>query len=161
MTDRERLTADLIRDEGREHRVYPDSKGIPTIGVGRNLRDKGLSDDEIRYLLNNDIDECVADLTENFPWFSTLNAVRQRAILNMRFNLGPTRFRKFTGTIGHLAVGNFTGAAEGIRASLMAKQTGRRAERIAVMIEHGEEVKEPSIPKRFRSPHKRKDVWKL
>lgn len=37
----------LTVDEGVRARVYSDTIGIPTIGVGRNLRDVGLSQDEI------------------------------------------------------------------------------------------------------------------
>ena len=54
--DRNRLIDQLRIHEGVEKTVYNDSEGIPTIGVGRNLRDRGLSDDEIDYLLSNDID---------------------------------------------------------------------------------------------------------
>ena len=42
---------------------------IETIGVGRNLRDVGLSDDEIEYLLNNDIDRVEKQLDTYFPWW--------------------------------------------------------------------------------------------
>ena len=42
--------------------------GIETIGVGRNLRDVGLSDDEIEYLLNNDIDRVEKQL-DNISWW--------------------------------------------------------------------------------------------
>ena len=43
--------------------------GIETVGVGRNLRDVGLSDDEILYLLNNDIDRVEKQLDNYFPWW--------------------------------------------------------------------------------------------
>ena len=46
----------LIEDhEGRRSHIYTDTVGKLTIGVGRNLTDRGLSDDEIDYLLANDI----------------------------------------------------------------------------------------------------------
>ena len=56
MTLREQIVKDLINHEGKKRTVYLDSMGIETIGVGRNLRHVGLDDDEVLYLLNNDID---------------------------------------------------------------------------------------------------------
>ena len=55
--DIDRLIAQLKVHEGVRDKVYLDTEGIETIGVGRNLKDKGLSEDEIDYLLQNDISE--------------------------------------------------------------------------------------------------------
>jgi lysozyme len=54
------LTAQLRYDEGVKEYAYTDSEGYLTIGVGRLIdRTKGgkLSEDEIDYLLDNDIDK--------------------------------------------------------------------------------------------------------
>ena len=65
----------LRRDESVKQFVYTDSEGIPTIGVGRNLRDRGLSPDEIDYLLNNDVTAVKAQLNP-FAWYFGLDDVR-------------------------------------------------------------------------------------
>jgi lysozyme len=83
------LRSQLVEHEGLEHTVYPDSKGILTIGIGRNLTDPGLSDDEINYLFQNDVkrayDLCKAIFGDKFDDF-TEN--RQVAFMDMAF-MGP------------------------------------------------------------------------
>ena len=42
---------DMIRrHEGERLKIYSDSKGIPTIGIGRNLRDRGITPAESQML---------------------------------------------------------------------------------------------------------------
>ena len=50
------VTQMLIKHEGLRNFVYNDSIGIPTIGVGRNLKSRGITNAEAMYLLNNAID---------------------------------------------------------------------------------------------------------
>ena len=64
--DKEKLVNQLIRHEGMELKVYKDSLGIETIGVGRNLVDRGVSEEEARYLCNNDIDIVEQELGKVF-----------------------------------------------------------------------------------------------
>ena len=66
MTLREQIIKDLIHHEGKENFVYLDTKKIETIGVGRNLRHVGLSEDEIMLLLNNDIDRVEKQLDKYY-----------------------------------------------------------------------------------------------
>ena len=63
--DRETLRAELSRDEGRQKFPYVDRVGKTTIGIGRDLDDKGLSDPEIDFCLDNDIEE--AEREWRFP----------------------------------------------------------------------------------------------
>ena len=60
-----RLVNMLKRHEGVRDKVYMCSAGYETIGVGRNISESGLglSDDEIEYLLKNDIERCRNELT--------------------------------------------------------------------------------------------------
>ena len=53
--DIEKLIVHLKAHEGVRQHVYLDTEGIETIGVGRNLVHRGLSDDEIELMLANDI----------------------------------------------------------------------------------------------------------
>ena len=48
--DKERLVDQLIRHEGMELKVYKDSLGIETIGIGRNLVDRGVTEEELDVL---------------------------------------------------------------------------------------------------------------
>ena len=58
----------LRRHEGVRDKVYLCSAGYETIGVGRNISEDGLglSEDEIDYLLNNDIKRVREELTEEY-----------------------------------------------------------------------------------------------
>jgi lysozyme len=138
-TSMQLLRAQLIEHEGFRLRVYFDSVGIATIGVGRNLVDKGLSKHEALYLLDNDIHECIADLV-TFPWFDALDPVRQRVLIDLRFNLGPRRFRKFRNTLAAIEEGRYGDAADGMLASKWAEQVKGRAIRLARMMRLGTDI---------------------
>jgi lysozyme len=73
----------LRKHEGVETHAYKCTADKVTIGVGRNI-DKvggiGLSDDEIDYLLSNDIKRVIAELIRAFPWYSELDEVRKDAL---------------------------------------------------------------------------------
>ena len=74
-----KLADQLIHHEGMECFPYVDTVGKTTIGVGRNLTDRGLSQDECRYLLANDIEISISELKRNFDWFTKLDDTRQAA----------------------------------------------------------------------------------
>ena len=131
------MSQELNRDEGKRNKVYNDTCGIPTIAVGRNLRDKGLSDDEVAYLLKNDIAECMACLDKNLPWWRDMTENRQRALLNMRFNLGLNRLLGFVHTLVDMKAGRYESAAAGMLGSAWATQVGARALRLAKMMREG------------------------
>lgn len=141
MDDQDKLLLDeLRRDEGYVPSAYQDSLGYWTIGVGRLIdKRKGgkLSDDEINYLLANDIDEIVRQLDNFIPWWRGLSATRQRVLINMGFNLGVGGLLKFKNTLAMIKAGDYNGAAKGMMASLWAKQVGQRANRLATMMRNG------------------------
>lgn len=137
MIDYTLLCNELRRDEGVEKKPYFDSVGKLTIGVGRNLEDNGLSDDEINLLLNNDIARTIKELMDSFDWFNALSPARKRAIVNMAFNLGISRFKKFKKMIRALSIGHYNRASIEALDSRWSKQVGLRSERIANMIEEG------------------------
>lgn len=85
----------LRLDEGTRFKLYKCSAGKWTIGIGRNLSDRGISEDEKELMFSNDIAECLDDLPVIFPGFNKFSKARQGAFLNMRFQMGATRFRKF------------------------------------------------------------------
>ena len=51
----EKLKESLIKNEGLELKVYICPAGYKTIGVGRNLETRGITQEEAIYLLDNDI----------------------------------------------------------------------------------------------------------
>lgn len=131
----------LKSDEGTVLHAYEDHLGYLTIGTGRLIdqrRGGGISQQESDYLLRNDIEAVYNDLA-SFRWFDRLDAVRQAALINMRFQLGYSGFRGFRLMIAALERGEYTLAAQHALSSQWAGQTPRRAERVARMIRTGQE----------------------
>jgi lysozyme len=127
----------LIGDEALRTRPYKDTVGKLTIGVGRNLDDRGITKDEALYLLNNDIADCANDLATSFAWFSKLDWVRQNVLLNMRFQLGPSRFRGFKKLLSAVERGDYADAAVQMADSAWADQVPKRAQRLIEAMQQG------------------------
>jgi lysozyme len=125
----------LRRDEGIRKMPYKDTVGKLTIGVGRNLDDVGLSDAEINFLLKNDIDVATAKLNRLYPWFSTLDPVRQGVLINMTFNMGSVS--AFPRMLALVQSGDYEGAAVEMLDSLWARQVGARAQRLSQQMRTG------------------------
>lgn len=134
-----KLIEQLKLHEGVRSHPYDCPAGYLTIGVGRNISETGLglSEDEIDYLLRNDIERCYQEL-DRFAWFMDLDTVRQEALVNMCFNLGFTRLTRFTKMMGAMAEGKYALAAAEALDSKWARQVGKRAKDIAHMLEFGE-----------------------
>jgi lysozyme len=139
MSARQQLVDQLVRHEGLRLKPYMDSVGKITIGVGRNLSDVGISSREAFDLLDHDLDEALIDL-QAFPWFVGLDPVRQRVIVDMRFNLGPTRFRLFKRMIAALTAKDYQKAAVSMRESLWYRQVKSRGVRLVRMMQTGEDA---------------------
>jgi lysozyme len=127
----------LIKHEGVKHKPYICPAGKLTIGVGRNIEDNGLSNDEILYLLNNDVYRCLRELHDIFPDFQTLTANRQAVLIDMIFNLGKTRFLQFRKTIHHIVNRQYTEAAAEMLRSRWAVQVKGRAVTLSEMMRKG------------------------
>jgi lysozyme len=137
--DTDRLIEQLKIHEGVRDKVYLDTEGIETIGVGRNLKDKGLSEDEIDYLLQNDISEFTESVKDNWPWWGDLDDVRQRVVVDMAFNMGVAGLSKFSKTLGHIESGRYEEAGDEMLDSRWAEQVGQRADRLSQMMKTGED----------------------
>ena len=129
---------ELSRDEGRRNQIYLDTVGKWSGGVGRNLTDKGFSEDEIDLMLANDIAEAADSLDRVFPmWRTDLSERRRRLLLNFVFNLGESRAREFKKMWAALQLHNYEEAAKEMRDSKWAGQVGVRADRLIEMMEQG------------------------
>ena len=137
--DIDRFIAQLKVHEGVRDKVYLDTEGIETIGVGRNLKDKGLSEDEIDYLLQNDISEFKSGVQDTWSWWDNLDDVRQRVVVDMAFNMGLGGLSKFKKTLGHIEAGEYEEAASEMLNSRWAEQVGRRASTLSEMMRTGED----------------------
>lgn len=139
--DMNKLIEMLRRHEGVETHAYECSEGKITVGVGRNIDQAGgmgLSEDEVDYLLQNDIERVIKELAAEYPWFNGLDDVRKDAMIDIAFNLGATRLRGFRRALTAMEAGNYKDAATEFLDSRWAKQVGGRAIELTDMIASGE-----------------------
>jgi lysozyme len=125
------LERQLARDEGVRRTVYADSRGVPTIGIGHNLRDRPLSDRAIRTIFEDDVAETEAELVARLPWVADLSEPRRGAFLNLAFNLGVGGLLGFQRTLAAAQAGRWDDAARELLDSTYARQVGTRADRLA------------------------------
>jgi len=136
----EDLIQQLIDHEGLELFPYKCTADKLTIGVGRNLEDRGISEDEAAYLLQNDIEIVERELLEAQPLVSMLDSVRQRVLVDMGFNLGTPTLMKFQNMWDAIEDEDWDEAADQMLDSRWANQVGRRAIRLADATRSGEWV---------------------
>lgn len=134
------LRVQLREHEGWEREPYQDSVGVWTIGCGRNLEANPLTDDEIRYLLDNDIRRTLRACVEHLPWFEGLDEVRKRAVLDLAFNMGVRGLLTFRVACAALARRDYEAAADALVNSKWYRQVGRRGPRVVGMVRHGRDA---------------------
>jgi len=132
-----RLQAQLSTDEGRKPRIYTDTVGKVTGGVGRNLTDNGFSQDEIDLMLSNDIVKATSTARSLVPGFDQLSDVRQEVLVNMAFNMGYQRLSGFKMMLAAVSASNWDEAAAQMLSSKWANQVGPRAKRLANAMQTG------------------------
>ena len=156
--NREALIDQLILHEGMKLEVYKDHLGIDTIGIGRNLEDRGITDGELafmnmlkaeiyeqgitethaRFLLSNDIDIVEKELVASHPCTAGLDDVRCRVLLDMAINLGMPRLNKFKNMWKAVHDRDFSLAAVEMLDSRWASQVGQRAVHLSTAMREGE-----------------------
>lgn len=140
------LEQQLILHEGIRLKPYRCTAGKLTIGIGRNLEDNGITEEEAGFLFDQDIASVIAGLDKYIPWWRELQnderlawSPRQKVLLDMGFNLGVAGLLKFKNTLRAVQEERYADAAKGMLASKWAKQVGKRAVRLARMMETGED----------------------
>jgi lysozyme len=139
------LDAELRRDEGVRYTIYPDSKGIPTIGVGHNCAASPLpsgwkcplTDDQVNQLLNHDLQVTFAALDLHLPWWKSLDGVRQRVIANLCFNMGIGKLMGFHKALAGMQSGDYATAAAEMEDSPWYGEVGERAVRLCRAMQTG------------------------
>lgn len=123
------LAEQLIKlNEGCKLKPYRCTEGRLTIGYGRNLEDKGISQTEANLLLHFDLEECLKDLKSLECW-EALNEPRRAVLVDMRYQLGMAGLMGFKKMLAALAKDDYEEAAGQIMDSRYARQTPSRAAR--------------------------------
>lgn len=134
---RSALLAMLEQDEGLRLKPYRDTVGKLTIGCGRNLDDVGITTEEARYLLENDVGRAEADLDRNIPWWRELSEKRRHVLVSLVFNMGWPKLSGFVKFLAALKRNDWPGAAMEMRDSRWYSQVKGRGERLAKAMEEG------------------------
>jgi lysozyme len=142
MVNRDAMVRQLRLHEGERLKPYRCTAGKLTIGVGRNLDDRGITREESAMLLANDITAEERELLRALPWVAMLDEVRQRVLLDMSFNMGLVGLLGFKNTLARIEAGQYQAAATMMLDSKWAKQVGQRAERLSRMMATGMEPRE-------------------
>ena len=149
----------LIAHEGLRLQVYQDTLGIDTIGIGRNLEDRGITKEELEwmdipnmaivhtegiteadamYLAQNDVQIVEEELLRAHPCVEDLDAVRQLVVMDMAFNMGVPRLRKFKKMWNAIHENKFDVAAKEMLDSRWAIQVKSRAVKLSNAMHNGE-----------------------
>lgn len=138
MSDR---TIFISRNEGLKLKPYRCTKGKLTIGYGRNLEERGITEEEARYLLRNDILEAELFLSRFLgdSVLRTINAARMTVLVDMYVNMGPTRLQTFKKMFAAIRDQNWHEAAAQLKDSKYYREdVPKRAERNRRIMEAGE-----------------------
>lgn len=130
---RPQLRQDIEREEGRVPYGYYDSRGFLTCGIGF-LIDKGhggvIPDAVMNFWLDYILDQIDEELDRALPWWRKQPDNVQRALAQMRYQLGLPKLLGFKKMLAALVAGNYGEAkVEGLD-SAWAKQTPERAARV-------------------------------
>tara|TARA_R110000744_G_scaffold58170_1_gene121440 strand:- start:219 stop:710 length:492 start_codon:yes stop_codon:yes gene_type:complete len=151
------LIKQLVKHEGLMLKVYQDSLGIDTIGIGRNVKDRGFSELELHviaktveeiyekgiteedayFLLQTDISIVEKELSKVKPIIEHIDSVRQLVLMDMAFNMGVPRLCKFVNMWAALEQQDYIKAADEMLDSKWAKQVKSRATNLAHSMHYG------------------------
>ena len=139
---------DLIRDEGVKLRVYRCTAGHLTIGVGHKLTERevlqGLSEislEQAGNLLHMDIGIAMNGCASIFgrDRFDSFTEARQRALVNMCFQMGTQGLAKFRRMIDAIMRDDWaTAQSEALDSKWARSDSPARAQRVAHMLGRGE-----------------------
>jgi len=156
---REDFIQKLISHEGLRLQVYQDTLGIDTIGIGRNLEDRGITKEELdwmdipnmaivhtmgiteadaMYLAQNDVQIVEEELVRAHPCVDKLDNVRQLVLMDMAFNMGVPRLCKFKKMWNAIHNEDYANAAKEMLDSRWANQVKSRSTKLANAMHNGE-----------------------
>lgn len=135
--DKQTIVDQLKKDEGFSAKAYWDREQW-TYGYGCKAPGKGsmISETDAAVLLSVRVNQSIAEYGSIF-YELKINEVRQQALVNMLFNLGKGRVKKFKKMLAAIRAGDWVEAAEQARDSLWYQQVGKRAKRICYELENG------------------------
>ena len=124
----------LVLEEGLKLTPYKCTANKLTIGVGRNIEDRGISNETAMQMLDEDIDIMVNELRENLSWFDKQNDAIQGVLIDLCFNMGISRLLMFVQTLSLIEKGQYAMAADELLDSKYAAMLPARSKRNAEIL---------------------------
>ena len=124
------LIADIKAHEGYSKKVYKDTLGYPTIGIGFLVSSLELDEDVCDIILERRLKKNEAVLQRKMTYYSNLPIEVQNIIQNMYYQMGNRLFN-FVKTLHYIESGKWRAASLEMLQSLWAKQTPNRAKELS------------------------------
>ena len=142
-----KLQEQLKIDEGIKYEVYEDHLGYSTFGIGHLITTADeeygwpvgtkVTPERVNEVFQTDVQTYIKETQKVFPDLINKPDLIQIVLVNMCFNLGAPRLRKFKKFIAAIEAQEWLEAALEMMDSQWAKQVGPRAERLKqVVIDH-------------------------
>jgi len=129
-----KLAGQLEEHEDLRLTPYRCPAGKLTIGVGRNLEDRGITPREAEFLLMSDIESVESQLDSKIPWWRSKPENVRLVLTDMCFNLGIGTFMKFEKFLEAVRQDDMETARIEMMDSRWAEQVGKRAENLLGML---------------------------
>jgi lysozyme len=126
MYDPAQLYKQLAAEEGIRYKIYTDSQGNQTIGLGHKISGQQ-TPGFVKAVYNQDVLEAEQDLDRYHPWWRQIDPVRQLVLMDMRFNMGEGGLDTFTHFLASMQAGDWAQAGLDMMASKWEGQVGKRA----------------------------------
>ena len=140
--DYEKLLAQVMRLEGGWLAPYCDPAGNLIVAADHHGQKASVGLERMT-VLEADLRRVALDLEDIVPVVGRLDAVRQRVLIHLAFNMGVERFRTRLRFISAVQFRSWEAAAEEMMISDWAKQEPRRASVLAEMMRTGQD--EPRV----------------
>ena len=137
----------IKKHEGEVLQIYLDSLGLKTLGVGHLLQPKdpeydwevgtSVSQEVVDMYFRDDFDKHMSetwDMVGGAEEFEMLPEPIQSVLINMCFNLGATRLRKFRNMLYAVKARDWSEMARQMEDSKWFKQVGRRSKELQEMV---------------------------
>jgi len=137
----DRLKKQLKEDEGERLKVYKDTRGFPTVGVGHLVRPADMlqvgdriTPEQCDIFFDYDLARTVVDCKREIEGWADFPDEVQEILANMAYNLGITGLLKFKNTFSFLRSKNYDKAANALVASRWYSQVGNRSKRLVARL---------------------------
>ena len=137
--DMERLLASVRHSEGYRNKVYLDTLGKRTVGVGHLCVEDFWEDDKeyeesfLMEILEKDLENAISGAEELLGEYTVHDQCKE-LLVEMVFQLGKTGVKQFRNMWASLKEKNFVEAAAHMKDSRWRKQTPKRCESLAELV---------------------------